>query len=182
VALGAGLHDHYAHVVGHEVVQLAGDAGALLGHRLVCSQVLLAFQQLGPRRQRLRAQLPVTHGATGDQHRRDGHNGDLHQVLRAPFRAELRHCARCDEDPAASYEPPSRAPHRERIPVAEERDADWDVRLRRTLFISRMADLASPKIGPATGMKSPVVRRNCALPIRTVPGVNQPPYTKGASR
>ena len=35
VALGAGLDDHHADVVGDEVVQLARDAGALLGHRLV---------------------------------------------------------------------------------------------------------------------------------------------------
>lgn len=53
VALGPGLDDHHADVVRHEVVQLARDAGALLGHRLVRSQLVLALEQLGPRGDRL---------------------------------------------------------------------------------------------------------------------------------
>ena len=69
VALGAGLDDHHADVVGHEVVQLARDAGALLGHRLVGAQLVLALEQLGARGERVGAQLAAADGAADEHHR-----------------------------------------------------------------------------------------------------------------
>jgi hypothetical protein len=41
-----GLHDHDADVVRDDVVQLAGDAGALVGHRLAGAQLALALGAL----------------------------------------------------------------------------------------------------------------------------------------
>jgi hypothetical protein len=69
VALGAGLDDHHADVVGHEVVQLARDAGALLGHRLVRAQLVLALEQLGARGERVGAQLAPADRAADEHHR-----------------------------------------------------------------------------------------------------------------
>ena len=43
-----GLDDHHAQAVGHDVVQLAGDAGALLLHLLHGQQLALALGPLGP--------------------------------------------------------------------------------------------------------------------------------------
>ena len=71
VALGAGLDDHHADVVRHEVVQLARDPGALLGHRLVGAQLVLALEQLGARGERVGAQLAAADGAADEDHRED---------------------------------------------------------------------------------------------------------------
>ena len=71
VALGARLDDHHADVVGHEVVQLARDARALLGHRLVRAQLVLALEQLGARGERVGAQLAPADGAADEHHRED---------------------------------------------------------------------------------------------------------------
>ena len=71
VALRAGLDDHHAHVVGDEVVQLAGDPRALVGHRLARAQVALALEQLRARGERLGPQLALADRAAGDEHRHD---------------------------------------------------------------------------------------------------------------
>ncbi len=71
MALGAGLDDHHADVVRHEIVQLARDAGALLGHRLVRAQLVLALEQLGAGGERVGAQLAAADGAADEDHRED---------------------------------------------------------------------------------------------------------------
>ena len=88
VALGAGLDHHDADVVGHEVVQLARDAGALLGHRLVGAQLVLALEQLGARGERVGAQLAPADGAADEHHREDRSPGEdrAPPTLRRPGR------------------------------------------------------------------------------------------------
>ena len=76
VALGAGLDDHHADVVGDDVVQLARDARALLGHRLVRAQLVLALEQLGARGERVGAQLAAADGAADEHHREDRGPGE----------------------------------------------------------------------------------------------------------
>src|SRR4051812_16508280 len=46
-ARGGRLHDHHAHVVGHHVVQLASDPGALVGYRQLSLLLLLALEPVG---------------------------------------------------------------------------------------------------------------------------------------
>ena len=63
---GLGLHDHHAQAVGHDVVHLPRDAGALLGHRRARLDVALALQALGALAQP-RGALGVGAGAVADQ-------------------------------------------------------------------------------------------------------------------
>ena len=91
VALGAGLDDHDADVVGHEVVQLARDPCALLGDRLIGAQLVLALEQLGARSERVGAQLAAADGAANEDHREDRGPGEDRDAADLRVRAGERH-------------------------------------------------------------------------------------------
>ena len=62
---GRDLDGHQADAVGHDVVQLPGDADPLLGDRQLGAAVLLDLQAAGPSQQHA--------GAEGDQEQRPEH-------------------------------------------------------------------------------------------------------------
>ena len=121
-----------------EVVKLPRDPGALLSHGIAGAQLLLTLERLGARGQRFRtggerlgAKLPVAHRAAGDQHGDDRHHRELHAVAELPVGAQLGNEARDRDDRAADDEAARVGPDGQRVPVAEERDAERGARLWR---------------------------------------------------
>ena len=66
-----GQHAHHADVVGHHVVQLAGDAAALVGHRLFGDDVLVALGGAGAVLQRGDVGPPVVHRAADEERQQE---------------------------------------------------------------------------------------------------------------
>jgi hypothetical protein len=116
VALGAGLDDHHDDVVGDEVVQLARDAGALLGHRLVGAQRVLALEQLGARGERLGLELASADRPAEEQHGDDRDDREEHRVARVSRALSdvVEEVAR-DEQTDADQEAAGVRPHRDRV-------------------------------------------------------------------
>ena len=98
---GAGVHRHHAHAVGDHVVQLAGDAQPLLGHRLAGQVVLGPLQLAVLGLQRLGVEPAGTDGVAeepgaGDEH---GHAGV--RRARADRRGQSRQEDGGNQQPAA---------------------------------------------------------------------------------
>jgi hypothetical protein len=103
--------------VGHEIVQLPGDAGALLGHRLVRAQLVLALEQLGSGGERFRAHLAAADGAADEDHREDREPGEDARVLdvRVGPRHEIGQYVPDREDGHAGQEAAPVGPHGDRV-------------------------------------------------------------------
>ena len=125
--LGAGLHDHHAHVVRDEVVQLARDPCALVGHRGLRDDLALALEQLRAGGERLGAQLAAAYRPAQQDHRGARGHREQDRVLDLG-RAEGRDGVGDDQRGQAGDEAARARPDRERVQRAHPADRGRDGR------------------------------------------------------